>query len=167
MADRTSARFGIKVADEVFIATALLHRENPKRLDFTIGEIVDRASKENLYGRLRPGVHVHAVMHCVANRAPDPGRHRMLYATGKHTRRLLNPADDVHPDRDGKMWPEPEAVPPKYWELITWAKERYGTGKPRQTRWMDGIFQLRGLGRELWRCSDPDEYVRQLRENWE
>ena len=36
----------IKVAAEVWIATALLHRENPKREDFTVAEIVERARRE-------------------------------------------------------------------------------------------------------------------------
>src|ERR1017187_10024598 len=95
----------IKVADEVFIATALLHKENPDREDFSISEIVTRAAKENLFGELRPGVRVHASLHCVANRAPNPGRYRMLYATGDHTRRLLRSSDNVHPERTGKIWP--------------------------------------------------------------
>jgi hypothetical protein len=42
----------IKVADEVWIATALLHRENPKREDFSVSEIVARARRENLSGRI-------------------------------------------------------------------------------------------------------------------
>ena len=44
-----------KVADEVWIAVALLHRENPKREDFTISEIVERARREKIAGALRPG----------------------------------------------------------------------------------------------------------------
>src|SRR5712692_9175185 len=107
----TSPTAGLRVADEVFIATALLHRENPDRNDFTLSEIVDRAERENLYGELRPGVRVHASLHCVANRAPNPGRYRMLYATGDRTRRLLRAGDAYHPDRTGKLWPEPDAVP--------------------------------------------------------
>ena len=154
--------FTITVADEVFIATALLHRENPEREDFTISEIVDRAAKENLTGQLRPGVRVHTSLHCVANRAPNPGRYRMLYATGERTRRLLRSGDETHPERTGKTWPNPEDLPPQYHELIEWAKKQYG-----KTRWLDGIFQMRGLGRELWRGEDPDEYVRKLRVNWE
>src|SRR5579884_2871771 len=111
----------IKVADEVFIATALLHREHPDREDFTISEIVDRAAKENVAGELRPGVRVYASLHCVANREPNPGRDRVLYATGKVTRRLLLSKDDIHPSRTGKIWPDPEEIPPGYVELITWA----------------------------------------------
>lgn len=161
--DRTTVR----VADEVFIATALLHRENPSRQDFRIGEIVDRAAKENLFGELRPGVRVHASAHCVANRAPNPGPYRILYATGKRTRRLLLSTDEVHPRRTGKIWPKPDDVPPKYVELIEWAKQRYGKGGPREGRWLDGILQMRGLGRELWRGEDADRYVAALRENWQ
>ena len=157
----------VKVADEVFIATALLHRENPERQDFTMSEIVERAARENLHGELRPGVRVHASLHCVANRAPNPGRYRMLYATGDRTRRLLQSSDEVHPQRTGKIWPELEDVPAQYRELIEWAKQRYGKASLRQGRWLDGILQLRGMGRELWQGEDPDEYVRKLRESWE
>jgi hypothetical protein len=156
----------IRVADEIFIATALLQKENPHREDFTISEIVRRADQENLSGSLRPGVRVHASLHCVANRAPNPGRYRMLYATGDRTRRLLRSSDDVHPARTGKIWPDPESVPPQYRELVEWAKQRYRKGGAPPARWIDGVFHLAGLGRELWSGDDPDEYVRKLRENW-
>ena len=36
----------VKVADEVWIAAALLHREYPNQSDFEIDEIVQRAAKE-------------------------------------------------------------------------------------------------------------------------
>ena len=36
----------VKVADEVWIATALLHREHPDQSDFEIEEIMRRAAKE-------------------------------------------------------------------------------------------------------------------------
>lgn len=155
----------IRVADEVFIATALLHKESPDREDFTIGEIVARAQKENLHGRLRPGVQVHASLHCVANLAPNPGRYRMLYANGRK-RRLLRSGDEVHPQRTGRRWPELEAVPPEYHDLVKWAKSRFGEDSPHTTRWIEGMFHLRGLGRELWQGQDPDEYVKSLRESW-
>ncbi len=81
----------VSCAVEVFIATALLHRENPNRPEFTIQEIVRRAAQENITGEMRSGVNVHASQHCVANKAPNPNRHKMLYASGKNTRRLLLP----------------------------------------------------------------------------
>ena len=55
----------VKVADEVWISTALLHRENASATDFSIEEIVERARKEELQVPLRPGVYVHVVQHCV------------------------------------------------------------------------------------------------------
>src|ERR1700677_4431471 len=86
----------VTCAVEVFLATALLHREQPSRHDFTIQEIVSRAARENITGEMRQGVSVHASQHCVANKAPNPAKHKMLFATGKHNRRLLLPGDDVH-----------------------------------------------------------------------
>jgi hypothetical protein len=156
----------IKVADEVFIATALLHRENPGRADFTIREIVQRVLAENLYGELRPGISVHVSMHCVANKAPNPGRYQMLYATGLRTRRLLRATDDVHPLRTGKIWPVPDDVPPRYRELIDWAKEQYGESAAKSRRWLGSVLDLSGAGADHWSKQDPDEYVRELRESW-
>jgi hypothetical protein len=121
-------------AVEVFLATAILHQEKPERRDFTIQEIVNRAAKENVTGEMRSGVNVHASQHCVANRAPNPAKHRMLFATGKHTRRLLMPGDEVHPGRTGKIFPEQSEIPERYLPLLEWAKQRYehGLGDARQ-----------------------------------
>ncbi len=163
----TATRIRIKVADEVFIAVALLHREQANREDFTIDEIIERVAKENIFGEVRPGIQAHIYSHCVANRPPQPGPHRMLYATGSGSRRLVRVGDDVHPERTGKIFPDPDDVPPQYYELIEWAKQRYGKGTASQPRWLDGVFQMFGLGKELWRGEDPDEYVRNLREGWE
>jgi hypothetical protein len=136
-------------AIEVFLATALLHRERPERSDFTIREIVNRAGKENITGEMRLGVNVHASQHCVANRAPNPAKHRMLFATGKHTRRLLLPGDEIHPGRTGKIFPEADELPEEYLPLLEWAKQRY-----RQ-----------GLAAASQGPLDPDERVRQLRDD--
>ena len=157
----------IRVADEVFIAIALLHREHPEKADFTIDEIASRVAQENLHGEVRPGIQAHIYSHCVANRPPRPSTHRMLYATGSGTRRLLLEGDDVHPERTGKVFPDPDDVPPKYHELIDWAKRRYNQSGESKSRWLEGVLQMRGMGREIWKGEDPDEYVRRLREGWE
>ena len=78
----------VKVADEVWIVTALLQREAPEREDFAVEEIVERARQEKVFETLRPGVYIHAQMHCVANRPPNPGRYRMLFETRPGRRRL-------------------------------------------------------------------------------
>ena len=64
----------VSCAVEVFVATALLHREQPNRPEFTIQEIVRRATEENITGEMRSGVNVYASQHCVANRAPNQKR---------------------------------------------------------------------------------------------
>src|SRR4029453_17007708 len=92
----SKVRHELKVADEVWLATALLHREHPDRLDFTVAEIVARARQEGVTAELRPGVYLHANLHCVANRAPNPGRYLMLVETGRNRRRLYRPGDPTH-----------------------------------------------------------------------
>jgi hypothetical protein len=157
----------IKVADEVWIATALLHRENPKREDFTVAEIVERARRENISGELRPGVQVHAYLHCVANRPPNPGCHRMLYATGKSTRRLFRETDEFDPNRRrGKSVPEKEAIPDKYRPLLDWYNESF-VGRRKGSKELDPILALRGLGKEIWVAERPDDYVKRVRGGWE
>ena len=157
----------IKVADEVWIATALLHRENPKREGFSVSEIVARARRENLFGELRPGVQVHAYLHCVANLPPNPGRYRMLYATGKNTRRLFRETDDFHPQRaGGKTTPRKEDMPGRYQSLLDWYRDKF-IGKRRSVEKSDPNLELRGLGKEIWVGEDPDEYVSRLRGGWE
>jgi hypothetical protein len=157
----------VRVADEVWIATALLHREHPGRKDFTITEIVERARQEGMTDVLRPGVLVHASQHCVANRPPNPGRYRMLLATGRSKRRLFRPGDPYDPKReDAKTTPKPEEIPSRYRNLLDWYHNEYvkRTGEsPRP----DPLLELRGLGRELWENEDADGYVRRLREGWE
>ena len=50
---RTTTQAPIKVANEVWITTALLHREHPDRPDFLIEDIVRRAKKEEFGKSLR------------------------------------------------------------------------------------------------------------------
>lgn len=174
----------VSCAVEVFIATALLHREQPNRPEFTIQEIVRRAVQENITGEMRSGVSVHASQHCVANKAPNPNRHRMLYAGGKNTRRLLLPTDEIHPERTGKIFPDPGEVPERYLPLLEWAKRRFygnllgshGSSIPptpvasqsaAPRRHLQAFLNARGIGIEMAKGIDADEYIRRLREGWE
>jgi hypothetical protein len=162
----SKARQDIKVADEVWIATALLHRESPERADFSVAEIVDRARREALTPKLRPGVYVHAVSHCVANRPPSPGRLRMLVETGPNRRRLYRPGDRAHEDRRGaKTAPSRGSIPSKYHALLDWYEAEYAS-RPRLAPKDDPLLSLRGSGREIWADEHADEYVRRLREGW-
>lgn len=163
----TPAHGAVKVADEVWIATALLHRENPQRNDFTVAEIVERAKQEAAPEHLRPGVYVHALQHCVGNRAPNPGRYRMLFATGKLTRRLFHRGDPYHPGRESaKIVPSKEDIPSPYWPLVDWYFSEF---EPKRAGEEEGdpILSLRGCGKQIWQGEDPDSYVRRLRQGWE
>jgi len=156
----------ILVADEVWVATALLHREHPERADFTAKEIEQRAQRENIHGVLRPGVYVHAIVHCVANREPSPGRYRMLFATGKNTRRLFRTGDPSHPARRGaKITPTKADLPTAYRPLVDWYEQVYDASKSERKA-QDPILALRGVGKEVWGNEKPDAYVQRLRKGW-
>jgi hypothetical protein len=160
-------RHELKVADEVWIAAALLHREHPDQADFTVAEIVERARQEGLTPDLRPGVYVHAVLHCVANRPPNPGRYRMLVETAPNRRRLYREGDRAHEARRGaKVTPAHSAIPPRYHPLLDWYKRDYAPRRDLKPE-ADPLLALRGSGRQLWEDEHADEYVRRLREGWE
>ncbi|MFZ3211921.1 MAG: hypothetical protein WA188_10420 [Terriglobales bacterium] len=132
-----------KVADEVWIATALLHREHPERMDFSVNEILQRAVEENLSGGYRQGLQMHASHHCVAQKAPNPPatRHRMLTETARGRRRLFRQGDAFHPARrDGKAAPDPADLPVRYRELLKWYEEEYSpNGSQGNTGRMRGV----------------------------
>ena len=157
----------IRVADEVWLATASLHRKHPEREDFAIGEIMTQAEVANATGvtPLRPGVKVHVYLHCVANRPPNPGRYRMLFETAAGRRRLYRSGDPCHPLRAGaKDVPNRHDIPECFRDLVDWyfadyADRSNGGGD-------DPILALRGLGKEIWGNEDADYYVHRLRNGW-
>lgn len=156
----------LKVADEVWIATALLHREQPDQSEFAVEEIVMRVEKEGLTDSLRASVYVHVVQHCVANRPPNPGRYRMLLETSPGRRRLFRNGDAYHPAREGaKITPHVEDLPNGYDSLLTWYRG-WCAGALRSAPQADPLLSLLGSGRRLWGDEHADEYVRRLREGW-
>jgi len=157
----------VKVADEVWIVTALLHREHPSRADFTVEEIVNRAKSEGINGTYRAGVYVHAQMHCVANLPPKPNRYRMLLETAPGRRRLFRFSDPYDKKReDSKIIPSAEDIPEKYHPLLMWYMN-WNDSHTGKTRHFDALLALVGSGRDLWADEHADEYVRRLREDWE
>lgn len=160
----------LRVADEVWIATALLHREHPERQDFSISEIVDRAEREMLAKPLRPGVRIHVTVHCVAGLAPNPGRYCMLHATVSGRRRLWRVGDPVHPARVGaKTTPAADETPEAYRHLLDWYRRDYvpthAAGRDSVPA-IDPLLELRGSGSEVWAEETPDAYVERLRSDW-
>ncbi len=154
----------LRVADEAWVATALLHREQPDREDFTVQEIVRRAERA-ARRPLRPGVRMHVSYHAVANKKPNPGSHCLLFATARGRRRLFRPGDPCHPDRRGRRVPQADRLPPIHRPLVAWYHAEY-VGADSERRAEDPILALRGLGRAIWADEEADAYVRRLREGW-
>jgi hypothetical protein len=152
----------IRVADEVWIATALLHREHPRAADFSLKEIVARVIREGLADP-RPGVYVHVSRHCVANQPPNPATYRMLFETAKSRRRLFRPGDPYHPKRErGKTMPDRDDIPAAYHPLLDWYVREWA-GTPAK----DPLLALAARHREVWKGVGADAYVRRLRHGWE
>lgn len=116
----------IKVADEVWIGTALLHYENPSSKSFSNTLILERIKQENIFGIIRPGIQTHIVSHCLANKPAQPNTCRMLYVLPDRTKRLYKVSDNCHPSRqNGKTMPNKDDIPKKYSSLIDWYKNEY------------------------------------------
>ncbi|HZD94101.1 MAG TPA: hypothetical protein VE133_07590, partial [Candidatus Sulfotelmatobacter sp.] len=104
--------------------------------------------------------------HCVANRAPNPGRYRMLFETAPGRRRLFRKGDSYHPQREGaKITPRREDIR-WYDALLNWYEE-WSVRTNSATAQTDPLLSLRGSGKRLWADEHADEYVRRLRESWE
>jgi hypothetical protein len=173
MAQLAYTKEHVKVADELFLTVALLHREHPAEEAFSISRILERARQEGLgEGRLdQRSLRVHAYEHAAANVPPGKqgGRYRMVFRQDDGRIRLLSATDYVHPDRHQKFYPDPEEVPVRYHELLEWTRRRQEKGAEAQDapKWLAGLHALRGLGKEAWKGINPDEYVKKLREDWE
>ncbi len=152
----------LKVADEVWIVTALLHRENPEARDFSIDEIVSRAKREGLHKPYRRGVYVHVVQHCVANRPPNTGRYRMLFETGPGRRRLFRKGDANHPARDGAKI-TPDVLPKNHSGLAGWYRG-WSARESVKAFAYDPLLSLQGSGKHLWSDEHGAAYLRRVRE---
>ncbi|HXZ14133.1 MAG TPA: hypothetical protein VEG64_17235 [Candidatus Sulfotelmatobacter sp.] len=151
----------MKVSDQVWVATALLHREQPKRSDFSKREIAQRAKVEDREGAERPGISQHISTHCVASQPPSPAKYRMLTRSGRGRRRLFRQGDEFHPSRaNGKMAPEREGLPEKYHELLDWYETEYN--RPREVPKAERGASAEALMKLMGRISreDADEMTR-------
>src|SRR5579885_1191336 len=104
----------IKVADECWVALALLMKEHPERSSFTSKEIRERIRREHIHSEFRSGLNAHLHQHNIANCPRDTGDYRMFYRLDDRTLRLYRPGDACDPDRrSGKTHPVREELPPK------------------------------------------------------
>lgn len=160
----TEAKTALKIADLVWVATALLHRDGPELSDFSKKEILQRVKREDPENAIRPGISLHISTHCVASKPASPAKHRMLTGTQRGRRRLYRDGDETHPDRaKGATAPAREDLPEKYHFLLDWYETKYNKRTSPERAGADGkgataetLMRLMGrIGRQ-----DADEMVR-------
>jgi len=151
----------LKVADAVWVATAILQKENPKAEGFSVAEIVDRVKAEKLTEGESGSVYLHANQHCVANRPPNQARLRMLFQTKGNLRRLYCPNEPFHPARNGRFCPEPSELPASLLPLISWYED-WCVKHSRKAAASDPLLALAGTGEGRWGLNAV-AYVNKLR----
>ena len=157
------SRLDLKVADAVWVATAMLQKEHPENEGFSVGDIVSKVKLEALTEGQESSIYLHANQHCVANRPPNDARLRMLFQTKGNLRRVYCPSVDAfHPARNGRYRPEPQDLPHELLSLIDWY-QGWCVRQSRRAVTQDPLLALAGTGEGRWGL-DAVQYVRRLRE---
>lgn len=117
---------GLTTSVVVWIATALLHKENPSRSAFTIREIEEKVNGLNLLSVQQATITQHITAHCVANSYASPDTNRILFRVGRGLYRLYRRGDSFHSTRqNGKITPIVEVMPKEYLNLLEWYEKEY------------------------------------------
>lgn len=170
----------VKLADRIWIAVALLHREMPAREDFSRAEIRTKLRETGLMDLVEPlqpqSVNAHLKEHLVANVPPSSGKYRMLFEAQPGFLRLFRKGDFIDPGRlprrpgkyVPKITPKRDEIPADYWPLLdwyeTWCKQAHVPTPP--INWEDDpLVRLIGSGKHIWADEHADEYVNRLRED--
>jgi hypothetical protein len=164
------AEVELLLADRIWLAVAMLHREFPDREDFSKDEIRRRLADSGLdAGLKRTSIHAHLKEHMVANVPPSSTRYRMLFETRPGYLRLFRPDDPVHPLRQtGKLtkhMPEREKVNREHQSLLDWYENWIARRPPPAAANYedDPLIRLIGSGKHIWADEHADEYVENLR----
>lgn len=116
----------LSTANAVWIATALLHKENEGKNAFQIKEIFEKVKKLDLLTTQDSTLSMHISLHCVANAKAAPDTHKKLFRVSSGWYRLFREGDSFHESRvKGKIEPLPEMIPQQYRYLIDWYKNEY------------------------------------------
>lgn len=147
-----------KIADQVWIALALLTRENPTRSGFSGTEIRERVRQE--FGSVPPGVVSHISQHAVATKPVSPSRNRMITKRGS-LNSLYREGDPCHPDRArGKTQPKQHEIPEQFHGVLAWYEESYA-GEMREFGPNDAFLQYTPVASSGHRdiAARHDEYL--------
>jgi hypothetical protein len=173
---KTARAENVLVADRIWIATALLHRQFPQRRDFTKDEIRRKLTEEGLHEGAKEGsINAHLKEHCVANVMPSSGKYRMLFETSPGNLRLFRSGDEAHwariqPRKPSKSIPKRDEIPPRYQPLLDWYESWNGgsagstnppdsspTAPSASARWQDDpLIRLIGSGKHIWADEHAD-----------
>jgi hypothetical protein len=158
------------LADRIWFAVAMLHREFPERQDFSKEEIRNKLHASGLdAGLKRTSIHAHLKEHMVANAAPSSTKYRMLFETWPGHLRLFRPGDTPHPLRQTgkptKQMPKREEVSAEFHPLLDWYEDWIGKQPPPGAVNYDDdpLIRLIGSGKHIWADEHADEYVENLR----
>ncbi|HZQ91968.1 MAG TPA: hypothetical protein VFA60_09265 [Terriglobales bacterium] len=136
--------------NEIWIATALLHRAHPSRDDFTLPEIRSKVIELNPRRAAQPGLNTYLSSHCVAGKPRQQNSidARILVETGRPParRRLYRDGDPFHPSRSaGKTHPARSALPVEFRSLLDWYENVYCFRPPAAKPQRERIARLREL----------------------
>ncbi len=161
-----------RLADRLWIAVALLHREFPNSEGFSRDEIRRKIDELGLVtGEERKNsVNPHLGQHLVANETPSTTKkYQMLFKTDRGNLRLYHPGDPTDDARKShrspKFVPKRDEIPTQYQPLLDWYSE--WIAKEQKARAVnyddDPLIRLIGSGRHIWADEHADEYVENLR----
>jgi hypothetical protein len=161
-----------RLADRIWIAVALLHREFPYRDDFTKDEIRRKVSESGLatIEERKKSVNPHLKQHLVANEPPSTTKkYRMLFQTRNGNLRLYHPGDPIDDGRQyhqsPKHVPRRDEIPAQYHPLLDWYEDwAQEASRVSPVDYEDDpLLRLRGSGKHIWADEHADEYVENLR----
>ena len=110
----------------VWLATALLHRDNPQSDAFSAKEIFYKVKELDLLSVSDSTINMHITSHCVASGKESPDRHRKLTRVRAGWYRLFKEGDSFHETRStGQTAPLTGMLPLRFKDVIDWYNREY------------------------------------------
>jgi len=118
----------VSTANAVWLATAILHRENHQKDAFSAKEIFSKVKQLNLLSVSDSTINMHITSHCVADGKASPDRHRKLTRVQSGWYRLYKEGDSFHETRSkGQSAPLAEMIPLEFRDVVEWYNVQYNS----------------------------------------
>ena len=132
----TGSTSPMTIASRIWVAMALLHKENPSEVGFAANSIRKKLAElfyDGDLGRLEAGIPIHLSGHLVAE-APRHGVNKCyLTSVRRGIRRLYKPGDPCDPSREGAdIHPSRSELTPEWYELLDWYTREYATPSAKE-----------------------------------